>query len=219
MRKEHHLALPRLSRESVLKPETVAKLFPSKHRTRATAISIDDVVVEPYVPAIHGLDFLLRLWAILAQSGELSRLLGPWAQSPTSFAQIMGTNADMLVLHHDGARWPTGEGLVAVAYLDDTEGICRTRVHHFVMTKYRHPRVTQGLGQMVIDYLFSVRGFHLLWGLTAVKNRGALRFSRHLGFEPVHIWENAVLWEQLPTDAMQTMLTRARWQARKEAYP
>jgi RimJ/RimL family protein N-acetyltransferase len=172
------------------------------------------VTVTPFAPSVHGVGFLLHVWMQAVQSHEAVKVFGPAATTVETFIQLY-RNVELVVAHRSEAAetWPTGDGILAVAYLDDLQVPARARLHHYVYPTYRTPRITTGIATLVLHYSFEQLGLQALYGLTPSTNRGAIRFAKRLGFEPCQV--KPMVYEGQVVEGIETVLTRARWHARQ----
>ena len=202
---------PRLHQPTSLKPTTVAKL----HRWEPRAHPHEQLqfAVQPYIPAVHGLDLLLHLWDAMPSRQERIEAFGPIGSSPTAFVSSYATTAEILIAHEWESDWRHGEGVLGLSWYDDILESTRARIHFYVFPPYRHSLLTKRVASVVLAYLFGTRGFDMLYGLTPVENRLALRFIHRIGFEPVGRLTNAVKDHGAPSDAIISQLTRDRWES------
>jgi len=167
-------------------------------------------VLEPYLPSVHGVDALLSIWHVAVSAGEHTRVFGQYARSPSLFITSCA-QCELLVAHEPEAVWQQGKGLMGLSLVDDTEERCRGRLHHYALPAYRHPAITLALGERVLAYLFEIRKYAYLYGLTPAPNRAAVRFALRLGFTIQSVWPQALMYDDAPCDAVHTAMTREQW--------
>jgi GNAT superfamily N-acetyltransferase len=195
---------------STLKASTREKL--SGHALRTRAMMPDDAMpttLTPYSITLHGGGILLRLWVQAALCKEQVKVFGPAGEDVESFARAY-RDAEIVILHRTGETWESGDGWLAVAWLDDVDYPASARIHHFVLPDYRTPQITTQLARFVLQYFFEQRGFYFLWGKTPMKNRAAIIFALRTGFTR-RPGLSYMMYEGQVCKAVETVLTREVW--------
>jgi hypothetical protein len=158
----------------------------------------------------------MRVW----QDGEHAALWGEVGLSP-SHCVLTFAHVPLVLVHAAHRPWEDAAGLMMAVWLDDIVPGLRARVHQWVAPPYRHPHVSQALGQAVLQVLFEGAGFHLLEGRTPVGNRGGIRYARRLGFRlvatlPYGEWTWTPEGTKTRTAVVQSQLTVEEWRQRQQ---
>jgi len=165
-----------------------------------------------YDAQTHGLDFLLYWWTETRALGEHLDILGSVAATPMAFLKSYA-GCDLTVVHSQDLGWQQGEGVVAVVWSSDVLPLSRYRLDYWIAPAYRHPRLTAQIAQGVLHHLFETRQFQVVWGITPMTNRLALRVLLRWGFRSRGVWPGGTIdpHTSQPMDAMVTVLAREEW--------
>jgi RimJ/RimL family protein N-acetyltransferase len=195
-----------------LRPATRQRITTARLRQRASVTHAQPMTLTRYDVKAHGLDFLMYWWATAREQNEHVTLLGSVARTPTAFLQSYA-GCDIMVLHtHDA--WQEWQGVVAVVYSSDVIPGARYRLDYWLAPAYRHPTLSRQIARQVLDYLFQIRQFQLVWGLTPVTNTLAVRFLLRLGFQRREVWPGGTIDPHTgqPIDAVCTLIPRKAWE-------
>lgn len=200
-----------------LKPATQARLAQARFRRRAQPQLAAPMTITRFDPQAHALDVLLYWWSTAYTLGEHIDILGAVARTPMGFLKSYA-GCDLLIVHEQDSAWPQWEGVAAVIWSDDVLPASRYRLHYWMAPHVRHPLLTAQIAQGVLHHLFEVRNFQLVWGITPVTNRPALRILLRLGFTERQHWPGATIDPHtgLPMDAVVTTLQREVWRVRAQ---
>jgi hypothetical protein len=201
-----------------LRPTTQARLVGHARRLRAVADRIAQALpITRYEVQTHGLGFLTYWWSVAREHAEHIDLLGSVAADPVQFLQAYAP-CDIMVVHEQEADWTHWQGVVAIAWSSDVVPRARYRLDYWVAHPYRHPKHSLQIARGVLDYLFQIRQFAFVYGITPVTNRLALRLLIRLGLRDQEIWPLGTINPHTgaPLDAIITRITREAWQHRAE---
>lgn len=206
------LAPRRVLTPGTLKERTLAQLAGHALRRRALAQAVYTPMSVAYHTPTDGPDGLLFWYMQVRQAGEHAALWGECGLSPSQFLQTFAP-LPLLLLVQDGAAWRQGEGWLVALWADEWVPGLRARIHFWMTEAVRHPQVSLPLGQQAIAACWTWLGVQELEGRIPVTNRGALRFVRRLGFEPVATLQAGLwLWQadgtKTCTPVVQTQLLR-----------
>lgn len=169
----------------------------------------------PFVPKTgEDLDVLLRIWTEASALGEHHRVFGDSALSPSGFVAHYTQTADMMIVGQHGADWRHGEGLLALAWLDDLTSEVSARLHYYAMPKARTGRLVKAMMDLVLHYLFEVRHLDVLIGRTPATMLLALRLAKQAGFVQTWVCPRSIKDGHTITDAVYSVLTREMWTSR-----
>lgn len=120
-------------------------------------------------------------------------------------------------MHGQDTAWQEWEGVVAVFWSSEVIPLARYRLDFWIAPEYRHPVLTTQIAQGVLHHLFEIRQFQLVYGITPITNRLALRFFLRLGFRHRVRLPGGTIAPQTgqPLDAMMTLIPRADWRAQQ----
>jgi hypothetical protein len=160
----------------------------------------------------HGLDWLLYWWSTAYTLGEHLDILGSVAATPLQFLKAYA-GCDLMVMHEQDSAWQQWHGVTAVVWSSDVVPLARYRLDYWIAPAFRHPRMSMQIAHGVLHHLFEVRQFHLVWGLTPITNRLALRIVLRLGCTMRQRWPGGTIDPRTgrPMDAMMTLLPREVW--------
>lgn len=211
---------PILSTASSLKPETREAIRARRIQRRVPKATPpqEPVTLEltPFVPkTAEDVDALLRIWTAAASLDEAHRVFGECALSPSGFVATYTQAADMMIVAQQGANWRQGEGLFALAWLDDVIADVSARIHYFFLPPARTGKLVKAVVQLGLQYLFEVRHFQVLVGRTPVTMPLALRLMRQAGFEQTWVCSPGMKDGTETVDAVYSVLTREMWDARQ----
>lgn len=180
---------------------------------------INRLGLELFISTEIGEDLLAAAYLMMKHDGLLETvfyesvpplwLFLSWATNPNSkfIGCFVRPTLDVDAVEMAGLGWLWQMGGVPGAMKAETGMV--------FLKKWQHSGIPVELAEKMLDCSFGPLGRDVLYGVTPVRNRAALLFSRKLGFKQTEPLPKYGSWHGEPTDIVMSYLEKGTWLEKK----